>query len=161
MTASNEAPDGELFLNRELSQLEFNFRVLAQAQDKSIPLLERLKYLCIACTNLDEFFEVRVATVLTALEFGAPLLPDRMDPKLALEKLHSLAGKLVDEQYRLWNDDLRPALNKAGIRVPTRDSWTAKQKRWLQKYFNDEVSPVLSPLGLDPAHPFPRITTRA
>ena len=161
MTASNEAPDGELFLNRELSQLEFNFRVLAQAQDKSIPLLERLKYLCIACTNLDEFFEVRVATVLTALEFGAPLLPDRMDPKLALEKLHSLAGKLVDEQYRLWNDDLRPALNKAGIRVPTRDSWTAKQKRWLQKYFNDEVSPVLSPLGLDPAHPFPRILNKS
>ena len=161
MTASNEAPDGELFLNRELSQLEFNFRVLAQAQDKSIPLLERLKYLCIACTNLDEFFEVRVATVLTALEFGAPLLPDRMDPKLALEKLHSLAGKLVDEQYRLWNDDLRPALNKAGIRVPTRDSWSAKQKRWLQKYFNDEVSPVLSPLGLDPAHPFPRILNKS
>ena len=161
MTASNDAPDGELFLNRELSQLEFNFRVLAQAQDKSIPLLERLKYLCIACTNLDEFFEVRVATVLTALEFGAPLLPDRMDPKLALEKLQSLAGKLVDEQYRLWNDDLRPALNKAGIRVPTRDSWSAKQKRWLQKYFNDEVSPVLSPLGLDPAHPFPRILNKS
>ncbi len=161
MTANTEVPDSELFLNRELSQLEFNFRVLAQAQDKSIPLLERLKYLCIACTNLDEFFEVRVATVLTALEFGAPLLPDRMDPKLALEKLHSLAGKLVDEQYRLWNDDLRPALNKAGIRVPTRDSWTAKQKRWLQKYFNDEVSPVLSPLGLDPAHPFPRILNKS
>jgi polyphosphate kinase len=161
MTAHTDAPDGELFLNRELSQLEFNFRVLAQAQDKSIPLLERLKYLCIACTNLDEFFEVRVATVLTALEFGAPLLPDRMDPKLALEKLHALAGKLVDEQYRLWNDDLRPALNKAGIRVPTRDSWTAKQKRWLQKYFNDEVSPVLSPLGLDPAHPFPRILNKS
>ena len=161
MTANTEAPDGELFLNRELSQLEFNFRVLAQAQDKSIPLLERLKYLCIACTNLDEFFEVRVATVLTALEFGAPLLPDRMDPKLALEKLHSLAGKLVDQQYKLWNDDLRPALNKAGIRVPTRDSWSAKQKRWLQKYFNDEVSPVLSPLGLDPAHPFPRILNKS
>lgn len=161
MTAQPDAPDGELFLNRELSQLEFNFRVLAQAQDKSIPLLERLKYLCIACTNLDEFFEVRVATVLTALEFGAPLLPDRMDPKLALEKLHSLAGELVDQQYKLWNDDLRPALNKAGIRVPTRDSWTAKQKRWLQKYFNDEVSPVLSPLGLDPAHPFPRILNKS
>ena len=161
MTANTDAPDGELFLNRELSQLEFNFRVLAQAEDKSIPLLERLKYLCIACTNLDEFFEVRVATVLTALEFGAPLLPDRMDPKLALAKLHSLAGKLVDEQYRLWNDDLRPALNQAGIRVPTRDSWTAKQKRWLKRYFNDEVSPVLSPLGLDPAHPFPRILNKS
>ncbi|MBC7657186.1 MAG: polyphosphate kinase 1 [Frankiaceae bacterium] len=161
MTPGPDTPDGELFLNRELSQLEFNFRVLAQAQDRSIPLLERLRYLCIACTNLDEFFEVRVATVLTALEFGAPLLPDRMDPKLALAKLHSLAGKMVEQQYRLWNDDLRPALNQAGIRVLTRDSWNAKQKRWLQKYFNDEVSPVLSPLGLDPAHPFPRILNKS
>ena len=156
-----EASDGELFLNRELSQLEFNFRVLAQAQDEGMPLLERLRYLCIACTNLDEFFEVRVATVLTALEFGAPLLPDRMDPLLALEKLHKLAGKLVSDQYKLWNDDLRPALKQAGIRVPTRDTWTARQKRWLQKYFNNEVLPVLSPIGLDPAHPFPRILNKS
>ena len=159
--ASINATDSELFLNRELSQLEFNFRVLAQAQDQRMPLLERLRYLCIACTNLDEFFEVRVATVLTALEFGAPLLPDRMDPKKALEKLHALAGKLVQEQYRLWNDSLRPALNAAGIRVLTRDSWSAREKRWLQRYFNDEVLPVLSPLGLDPAHPFPRILNKS
>jgi polyphosphate kinase len=161
MTANPPATEGELFLNRELSQLEFNFRVLAQAQDERMPLLERLKYLCIACTNLDEFFEVRVATVLTALEFGAPLLPDQMDPQSALEKLHELAGKLVEAQYRLWNDDLRPALNAAGIRVLNRDSWNAKQKRWLQKYFNNEVLPVLSPLGLDPAHPFPRILNKS
>src|SRR4030065_2812052 len=112
MTASTEAPDGDLFLNRELSQLEFNFRVLAQAEDARMPLLERLRYLCIACTNLDEFFEVRVATVLTALEFGAPLLPDRMDPQVALDKLHKLAGKLVEDQYRLWNETLRPALHQ-------------------------------------------------
>lgn len=161
MKARAEATDADLFLNRELSQLGFNFRVLAQAADPAIPLLERLRYLCIACTNLDEFFEVRVATVLTALEFGAPLLPDRMDPKLALQKLHALAGKLVEQQYALWNDELRPALNQAGVRVLTRDSWNAKQKRWLQKYFNDEVMPVLSPLGLDPAHPFPRILNKS
>ena len=161
MTESIETSDGELFLNRELSQLEFNFRVLAQAADASVPLLERLRYLCIACTNLDEFFEVRVATVLTALEFGAPLLPDRMDPQIALDKLHELAGKLVAQQYQLWNDSLRPALGEAGIRVLTRDSWNAKQKRWLKKYFNNEVLPVLSPLGLDPAHPFPRILNKS
>jgi polyphosphate kinase len=161
MTVPLEATDGELFLNRELSQLEFNFRVLAQAEDPRIPLLERLRYLCIACTNLDEFFEVRVATVLTALEFGAPLLPDRMDPQSALEKLHKTAGKLVQDQYKLWNDTLRPALNEAGIRVLTRESWNAKQKRWLQKYFHNEVLPVLSPLGLDPAHPFPRILNKS
>ncbi len=161
LPASIDATDSELFLNRELSQLEFNFRVLAQAQDLRMPLLERLRYLCIACTNLDEFFEVRVATVLTALEFGAPLLPDRMEPGKALEKVHAMAGRLVQEQYRLWNDSLRPALNAAGIRVLTRDSWSARQKRWLQRYFNDEVLPVLSPLGLDPAHPFPRILNKS
>ena len=161
MTSNPPIADADLFLNRELSQLEFNFRVLAQAADPSMPLLERLKYLCIACTNLDEFFEVRVAAVLTALEFGAPLLPDRMDPQVALDRLHALAGELVEQQYRLWNDTLRPALNEAGIRVLTRDSWNATQKRWLQKYFNDEVLPVLSPLGLDPAHPFPRILNKS
>ena len=161
MSPRAEPADDELFLNRELSQLGFNFRVLAQAADPAIPLLERLKYLCIACTNRDEFFEVRVATVQTALEFGAPLLPDRMDPKLALQKLHALAGRLVAEQYRLWNHELRPALHQSGVRVLARDSWTAKQKRWLQRYFNDEVMPVLSPLGLDPVHPFPRILNKS
>lgn len=153
--------DTELFLNRELAQIEFNFRVLAQAADRSVPLLERLRYLCIACTNLDEFFEVRVATVLAAMEFGAPLLPDRTPPAKVLERLHKQAGKLVEEQYRLWNEELRPALNEAGVRVLTRESWNAKQTRWLRKYFVNEVLPVLSPLGLDPAHPFPRILNKS
>ena len=159
--AHPEPLEGELFLNRELSQLEFNFRVLAQAADRSIPLLERLRYLCIACTNLDEFFEVRVATVLAALEFGAPLLPDRTDPRVVLERLHAVAGRMVDEQYRLWNEDLRPELMDAGIRVISRDTWTPEQRGWLQRYFQDEVLPVLSPIGLDPAHPFPRILNKS
>jgi len=155
------AADSELFLNRELSQLEFNFRVLAQAEDESVPLLERLRYLCISCTNLDEFFEIRVATVRTALEFGAPLLPDHMDPATAFERIHAVAGKLVEAQYRLWNEKLRPALDAAGIRVLPRDAWNAKQTRWLRQYFENEVMPVLSPLGLDPAHPFPRILNKS
>ena len=161
MTDLASLPDSELFLNRELSQLEFNFRVLAQAEDPGIPLLERLKYLCISCTNLDEFFEIRAATVRTALEFGAPLLPDHMPPAKALERIHDMAAKLVDAQYRLWNETLRPALTEAGIRVLARESWNAKQKRWLQKYFEDEILPVLSPLGLDPVHPFPRILNKS
>jgi polyphosphate kinase len=159
--AATAHADAELFLNRELAQIEFNFRVLAQAADPAVPLLERLRYLCIACTNLDEFFEVRVATVLAAMEFGAPLLPDRTPPAKVLEKLHRQAGKLVDEQYRLWNEELRPALNEAGVRVLTRESWNSKQTRWLQRYFINEVLPVLSPLGLDPAHPFPRILNKS
>src|SRR5207342_2781625 len=159
--AASPQSDADLFLNRELAQIEFNFRVLAQAADPSVPLLERLRYLCIACTNLDEFFEVRVATVLTAMEFGAPLLPDRTPPELVLERLHKMAGKLVDEQYRLWNEELRPQLNATGVRVLTRESWNAKQTRWLKKNFQNEVLPVLSPLGLDPAHPFPRILNKS
>ena len=161
MTPSTELTDSELFLNRELSQLEFNFRVLSQAEDTTLPLLERLKYLCISCTNLDEFFEIRAATVRTALEYGAPLLPDRMPPAVALERIHEQAGQLVNAQYRFWNETMRPELTKAGIRVLTRDQWSSKQKRWLQKYFDNEVSPVLSPLGLDPAHPFPRILNKS
>ena len=151
----------ELYLNRELSQLEFNFRVLAQAQDPKVPLLERLKYLCISCTNLDEFFEIRVATVRTAQQFGGPLPPDGIAPTRALELIHDKAGELVEAQYRYWNETLRPELNEAGIRILARESWNAKQKRWLHRYFQDELLPVLSPLGLDPVHPFPRILNKS
>jgi polyphosphate kinase len=161
---SPEAPDlqaPELYLNRELSQLEFNFRVLAQAQDPAVPLLERLKYLCISCTNLDEFFEIRAATVRTAQQFGGPLPPDGIPPTRALELIHDKAAALVEEQYRYWNETLRPELNAAGIRILAHQSWNAKQKRWLHKYFQDELLPVLSPLGLDPVHPFPRILNKS
>lgn len=161
---SPEAPDllaPELYLNRELSQLEFNFRVLAQAQDPKVPLLERLKYLCISCTNLDEFFEIRAATVRTAQQFGGPLPPDGIAPSRALELIHDKAGELVEAQYRYWNETLRPELNSAGIRILAHQSWNAKQKRWLHKYFQDELLPVLSPLGLDPVHPFPRILNKS
>ncbi len=150
-----------LYINRELSQLEFNFRVLAQAMDESLPLLERLRYLCISCTNLDEFFEIRVATVRTALEFGGPLPPDGVSPAVALKAIHERASALVDAQYRFWNETLRPQLATGGIRMLLRESWNAKQRRWLHRYFVEEILPVLSPLGLDPAHPFPRILNKS
>src|SRR5688572_25323493 len=129
----------ELYLNRELSQLEFNSRVLAQALDPAVPLLERLKYLCISCTNLDEFFEIRAATVRTAQQFGGPLPPDGIPPARALELIHDKAAQLVDAQYDYWNDTLRPELNAAGIRILAREAWNAKQKRWLHQYFQDEL----------------------
>ncbi|HEX5755902.1 MAG TPA: RNA degradosome polyphosphate kinase, partial [Arenimonas sp.] len=153
--------DPSLFLNRELSQLEFNTRVLAQAQDPAIPLLERLRYLCISCTNLDEFFEIRAATVRTAMEFGGPLPADGVAPAEALTRIHAKAGELVAAQYEFWNDVLRPALAESGVRILARPSWSAKQKRWLHKHFQDEILPVLSPIGLDPAHPFPRILNKS
>jgi polyphosphate kinase len=160
-TADVDLGAPELYLNRELSQLEFNTRVLAQAMDPSVPLLERLRYLCISCTNLDEFFEIRVATVRTALQFGGPLPPDGIPPQRALDLIHDKAAKLVQAQYAYWNETLRPALNDAGIRILARETWNAKQKRWLHQYFQDELLPVLSPLGLDPVHPFPRILNKS
>lgn len=153
--------DPSLYFNRELSQLDFNFRVLAQAQDAQVPLLERLRYLCISCTNLDEFFEIRAATVRHAQDFGMVSAQDGLSPATVLKQIHDRAAELVDAQYRCWNEDLRPALTDAGIRVLGRNSWNAKQSRWLRAYFRDEIMPVLSPLGLDPAHPFPKILNKS
>jgi polyphosphate kinase len=135
--------DPALYINRELSQLEFNYRVLAQATDPGLPLLERLRYLCISCTNLDEFFEIRVATIRTALEFGAPLPPDGLAPAAALKAIHVAASKLVEEQYRFWNETLRPQLGAAGIRIQPRETWNVRQRRWLHRYFTD-TSPTRS-----------------
>ncbi len=153
--------DPALYLNRELSQLDFNFRVLAQALDPQVPLLERLRFLCISCTNLDEFFEIRAATVRHALDFGLPAAADGMSPATILNKIHERAAKLVDAQYQCWNEVIRPSLNEAGVRVLGRDAWNARQTRWLRAYFRDEIMPVLSPLGLDPSHPFPKILNKS
>jgi polyphosphate kinase len=153
--------DPSLYLNRELSQLDFNFRVLAQAQDPRVPLLERLRFLCISCTNLDEFFEIRAATVRHAQAFGLPPGPDGLSPATILARIHDRAAQLVQAQYQCWNEILRPALNEAGVRVLGRTQWSTRQKRWLRTYFRKEIMPVLSPLGLDPSHPFPKILNKS
>jgi len=150
-----------LYFNRELSQLDFNFRVLAQAQDPSVPLLERLKYLCISCTNLDEFFEIRAGTLQHAQDLGLGPGPDGLAPTTVLTRIHERAADLVAQQYACWNEVLRPQLSDAGVRVMARDSWTPAQTDWLRTYFRDEIMPVLSPLGLDPAHPFPKILNKS
>ena len=153
--------DPALYFNRELSQLDFNFRVLAQAQDTQMPLLERLRYLCISCTNLDEFFEIRAGTLRHAQDLGLAPGPDGLTPAVALSRIHDRAADLVAKQYQCWNDVLRPALDDAGVRVLGRDAWNAQQTRWLRAYFRDEIMPVLSPLGLDPSHPFPKILNKS
>jgi len=153
--------DPMLYFNRELSQLDFNFRVLAQARDESVPLLERLRFLCISCTNLDEFFEIRAATVRHAQDFAVPFSADAIPPAVLLRRIHDRAAELVDAQYRCWSEELRPALGDAGVRVLGRESWNARQSRWLRAYFREEIMPVLSPLGLDPAHPFPKILNKS
>ncbi|GAA5010907.1 polyphosphate kinase 1 [Pseudoluteimonas lycopersici] len=153
--------DSALYFNRELSQLDFNFRVLAQAQDANVPLLERLRYLCISCTNLDEFFEIRAATVRHAQDFGMAARADGQAPATILRRIHERAAELVDAQYRCWNEELRPQLAERGIRLLQPNEWNAEQREWLRTYFRDEIMPVLSPLGLDPAHPFPRILNKS
>ena len=154
--------DPTLYLNRELAQIEFNFRVMAQAEDARNPLLERLRFMCISCTNLDEFFEVRVAILKHHQAFGdGQPRADAMGSGELLGKIRERALLLVEKQYAFWNDTLLPELEREGIRFLTRGVWTVKQKRWLQGYFRNETLPVLSPLGLDPAHPFPRILNKS
>ncbi len=164
MTADSSPPslhDPSLYANRELGQLDFNFRVLAQAQDPSVPLLERLRYLCISCTNLDEFFEIRGGAVRHAVELNLPAGTDGLAPAVLLERIHERAAALVDAQYRCFYEELRPALAQQGIRLLQREQWTAEQAGWLRAHFQEEIMPVLSPLGLDPAHPFPKILNKS
>ena len=160
--AACDFSDPSLYLNRELAQIEFNFRVMAQAEDARNPLLERLRFMCISCTNLDEFFEVRVAVLKHHHAFGeGQPRADAMAITEVLGLIRERALLLVEKQYAFWNQTLLPELEKEGIRFLTRDAWTVKQKRWLQGYFRNETLPVLSPLGLDPAHPFPRILNKS
>ncbi len=152
----------ELYINRELSLLAFNRRVLEQAKDMTIPLLERLRYLCISSSNLDEFFEIRVAglmqkAVLESVQAG----PDNMLPSELLEKISLQAHELVAEQYRVLNEELLPALDEEGISFIKRQNWNEQQAAWIKDYYQHELLPILSPMGLDPAHPFPRILNKS
>ncbi len=159
-TTPLDAP--ELYINRELSLLEFNARVLEQARDPDVPLLERLKFLCISSTNLDEFFEVRVAGLKQKAELvNAPLEIDNHAPRDLLKIISLRAHELVDKQYDTLNNALIPAMEDAGIRFLRRSEWNAGQRAWLADYFEQELLPVISPLGLDPAHPFPRILNKS
>ena len=150
------------YINRELSLLEFNHRVLAQARDDSVPLLERLRFLCISCTNLDEFFEVRVAGLKQRVEIGArPTGPDEIQPQQLLDQIRQRALILVGEQYQLLNDVLLPRLAEEQIHFIERANWTDEQTAWLADYYNREIVPVLTPLTLDPSRPFPRIMNKS
>ncbi len=150
------------FINRELSALEFTRRVLHQATDTSIPLLERLKFLCIVSTHLDEFFEIRVSGLMQRAEIGGgPTGPDMMTPPELLREIGLRAHELVAEQYRLLNEEIMPALDAEGIRFVRRSRWNAPQREWLRDYFTNTIEPVLSPVSLDPARPFPRILNKS
>jgi polyphosphate kinase len=152
----------QYYINRELSFFEFNQRVLDQARDKSIPVLERVKFLCISCANLDEFFEIRVASLKELVEAGAVQAgPDGLSVPEQLTAISTQAAQLLDEQYDLLNKVLMPELAARGIVFLSQDTWTGAQAKWLADYFVREVEPVLSPLALDPARPFPKILNKS
>ncbi|MCG6934631.1 MAG: polyphosphate kinase 1 [Proteobacteria bacterium] len=151
-----------LYLNRELNLVEFNRRVMAQMTDPAVPLLERLRYMGIASTNMDELFEIRIAGLKQKAELGAVSSgPENMTPHEILRQLSGHCHELIDEQYRILNEELLPALEEEQIRFIRRTEWTQEQDDWLHNYFRQELLPVLSPIGLDPAHPFPRILNKS
>jgi polyphosphate kinase len=160
-----DSPDlkaSQNYINRELSFLEFNQRVLAQAFDETVPLLERLRFLCISSSNLDEFFEIRVAGLKQLLELGSgQFATDTLSLQEQLTAIHARAMRLCSEQYRCLHDILMPALQKQGISLQGRSEWSQAAEKWLERYFENEIEPVLSPLGLDPARPFPRIQNKS
>ncbi len=151
----------ELYINRELSLLEFNRRVFEQAKDENNPLLERLRFLCIASTNLDEFFEIRVSGLNQQVKYGSVQTgEDNLTPVEVLKKISEVAHEFVDEQYKILNEVLIPELTKEKIRILRRAQWKPKLSRWVKRYFNRELIPILSPIGLDPSHPFPRVLNK-
>lgn len=155
-------PNNELYFKRYLSLLEFIVRVLKQALDTRIPLLERLRFLCISCSNLDEFFEIRVAGLKKMVKLGHPLLgPESVSAAELLEEVTARVHDLVSMQYEALNDILIPALAAEHIQFLRRAEWTEEQDAWLKNYFRNKLLPVLSPLGLDPAHPFPRVLNKS
>ncbi len=156
-TVEAGAPTGSaIFLDRELSQLSFNRRVLAQAEDNTIPLLERLRYLCIVSNNLDEFFEVRVASLLAQGNLA-------QNPALAasLARISHECHNLVRQQYAVLNTEVLPQLQAAGVHLVRHSDRNEAQRAWVKAYFDSEVRPLLTPIGLDPAHPFPQVVNKS
>jgi len=160
--ASAPAADSVTLLNRELSLLKFNERVLGMAMNQANPLLERLRYLCIVSSNLDEFFEIRISS-LKEQERQFPNVPgdDGMTPSAAFELVQQRVHELVDRQYALLNKDIFPALRKRGVSVLAPREYTEAVSAWASDVFLNEVLPLLTPIGLDPAHPFPRVYNKS
>jgi polyphosphate kinase len=150
------------FLNRELSWLKFNGRVLEEAEDESNPLLERVKFLSITASNLDEFFEVRLAGLLQRIEDGYTTPgPDGLPPDQELGLVIQQTKEFIDAQYSAWNDRLRPALAENGIRILALGELDTNAADFLEDYCEREVDPLLTPITIDPAHPFPRVVNKA
>ena len=154
--------DSSLYIHRELSQLQFNIRVLEQALDESTPLLERLKFLLIFSSNLDEFFEIRVAGLKKQITFAREQADaDGLQPQQALARIAEVVHEQVDRQYQILNDILLPELAQHEIRFIRRRYWSNKIKAWVKEYFDAEIAPIITPIGLDPTHPFPLLVNKS
>lgn len=151
----------EHFINRELSWLEFNKRVLEEASDATQPLLERVKFLSIFSSNLDEFFEIRVAGIKQQIAFSSSDSgPDGLAPTEVFERIQTRTHELVSELHRLWTNEIRPLVEQNGIFIHKISDLDQGQRKQLRKYFQDEVFPVLTPLAVDAAHPFPQVPNK-
>jgi len=154
--------DPKNFINRELSWLEFNRRVLEEAQDRSQPLMERVKFLAIFSSNLDEFFEIRVAGIKQQIDSGtADIGPDGMTPAEIFKAIQTRVHAMVDESYRLWNREIVPALALNNIHIKSVPNLDGADGEWARKFFRDEVFPVLTPLAVDASHPFPQVLNKS
>src|SRR6202162_3112905 len=154
--------DPKNFINRELSWLEFNRRVLEEAQDPSHPLIERIKFLSIFSSNLDEFFEIRVAGIKQQIESEtSDVGPDGLSPTETFNSIRRVVSELVATQYALWNNELLPQLTENGIRVGEVSQLSAKRAAWAHRYFQQEVFPMLTPLAVDASHPFPQLLNKS
>ncbi len=155
--------DPALYLNRDLSWLEFNRRVLEEAQDATVPMLERLKFLAIFSSNLDEFFMVRVGGIRQKVHARIPIGSgaDQMPPALQLEKVRSTTAELVAEQYRLLTTEVLPTLNERGIVIRSAADLTDDERKHVRELFRREIFPILTPLATDPAHPFPHLLNKS
>jgi len=161
-TPEADLGESSLYVHRELSQLQFNTRVLDQALDESKPLIERLKFLLIFSSNMDEFFEIRVAGLKQQIAFDHEMIgADGIPPRRALAEIAEVAHRLIERQYAILNEKILPALADEGIRIVRRNQWTHKQKLWVRRYFRHEVAPLVTPIGLDPTHPFPRLVNKS
>ena len=157
-TAPTAAPVALAFLDRDHSILAFNERVLDWVRRADVPLLERLRYLCIVSSNLDEFFEVRFEPHLSARLSNEQRGPVTVQSYAAIsEHVH----RLVDQQYQIYNSELLPLLEKRGIKVVPHGERNLRQRRWVREFFTQEVQPLLLPVGLDPAHPFPQVANKS
>lgn len=155
---TKQQPGAENYLNRELSQLAFNRRVLAQAEDQRLPLLERLRYLCIVSSNMDEFFEVRIASLLARMNGHTP---EASGPGADFAQTSIESHDIVERQYRILNEEILPELSRQGIHLLRDQDRNEAQRAWVKSYFDREVRPLLTPIGLDPAHPFPQVVNKS